>query len=118
MSVYLRLRRFVDRDLSRQSPYGRSARSSIFAVMVPLAPVALLDKPYNAAELVTAALSASVAVAWITFLLWRASRLLRAAGARGDREFDRHSKHMLGPEYRSTESYTAARLRRRRGNSR
>ncbi|MEG8037886.1 hypothetical protein QP166_00445 [Sphingomonas sp. LR60] len=117
MSLYLRLRRFVDRDLSRRSVYGRSTTFSPLGVIVPLAPCAFLDKPYGFAELVIAAVSAAVAVIWIAFLLWRASRLLRAVGARGDRDFDRHSKYILGPEYRSTESYTAARLRKRRNGN-
>lgn len=116
MSIYLRLRRFVDRDLGRRSDYGRRANLSILGGMVPFGPLAFLKLPYNAAELVIAALSISVGVSWAAFVLWRCSRLLRAAGARGDRDFDRHTRHMLGREYRSTESFTAARSRRKRTN--
>jgi hypothetical protein len=114
MSMYLRLRRFVDRDLGHHLSYTQSATLSVWAVVVPLAPFVLLKSPYNAAELAIAALSITASVSWVAFLLWRCLRLLRAAGARGDRDFDRRSKHMLGPEYRSTESFTAARSRRKR----
>jgi hypothetical protein len=117
MSLYLRVRRFVDRDLSRRSLHGRSTTFSPLGVIVPIAPCAFLDRPYGLIKLVIAAVAVALAVTWVAFLLWRSSRLLRAAGARGDRDFDRHAKYMLGPEYRSTESYTAARLRRRRNGN-
>jgi hypothetical protein len=115
--AFLRLRRFVDRDLSRRSPHGRSANLSIWIGLIPLTPFVFLARPHSATELVIAACLSFISLCWAAFVAWRCSRLIRASGARGDRDFDRHTKPMLGREYKSAESATKARVRRRRTNS-
>ena len=37
--------------------------------------------------------------AWTGFVLWRASRIMKAATIRGDRQFDQRGKYLLPPEY-------------------
>lgn len=111
---YLRVRRWVDRDLAA---YPRDS----LALWGPtgIAILALVGA-YNAgpAEPVAVALFWLLIAppwgAWMGFLLWRASRIIRFEAIKGDREYDQRGKFLLPPEYARSESVAAASRRERR----
>lgn len=107
MKLSLGLRRFVDWDLSRPS----GAKAGTLSLLIGFAPVVPGVALRASAPLACGAL---VSLAWFGFVGWRASRLLRAAAVKGDRQFDRKTKFTLPPEYAASESVTAARRRARR----
>ena len=111
---YLRVRRWVDRDLAA---YPRDS----LALWGPTGIAALLFVgAYNAgpAEPVAVALFwlliAPPWAAWLVFVLWRASRIIRCETIKGDREYDQRGKYLLPPEYARSESVAAANSRDRR----
>lgn len=109
--TYLAIRRFVDRDLKR-SPI-RSI--SPFLGFPPLIGAELIVKSLNtpAATLVWSA-SIAFSFAWTGFVVWRAFRLLKADGIKGDRRFDQKTKYELSAEYWTSESASQATRRSRK----
>ena len=101
MSLYLRLRRWVD----AQWVEGLGYKSLIVVTMLPflLIPVVGLWWIWPAAVM---------ALAWSTFIGWRGYRLARA----NDAHFDRKTKYMLSKEYHTTESAMKASWQRKRNN--
>jgi hypothetical protein len=53
------------------------------------------------------------AAAWTAFAWWRGYRLFQAFGIRGDRRFDQREKFALPSEYRTSESATRTKQKRR-----
>lgn len=114
MTIFIRVCRFVDKDLSR-SGYVRLAPWSIALACATVAlPVPFLSHPYGVGEVVIIGLAAGLCLGWLTFVGWRGLRLIKAASLRADRTFDRTGKFELPTDHASTESSTAA-SRRRRG---
>jgi len=85
----------------------------MMVLVLPIITIQLVPRPYNLAGAAAVALLAAISLLWTGFVLWRVLRLSRASGVKGDREFDRSTRPMLGPEYRDAESATKARRRRR-----
>ncbi|ATQ41743.1 hypothetical protein [Caulobacter mirabilis] len=107
-SLYLKLRRSVDRDLSRQgrpmSPYWGLAPLGLLAFGHPF---------LGAMEIPAWCLAGAVAVAWAGFIAWRGLRLAKAHALKRDRDFDRRGKFGLAPVYWGSESAARAGSRRR-----
>ena len=111
---YLRVRRWLDQELTRDARYsiavwgptsvvgfalvGAFTAGPLEPVVVPLFWI-LVMPPWTG---------------WMAFVAWRASRLTRAAVIKGDREYDQHGKYLLPPEYARLESVAAANRRERR----
>jgi hypothetical protein len=109
-SPYLRLRRFVDRDLAAHprplSPY--------VGFLPAVAMGALGARMSGLPSLAGWALAVCCGICWTGFVIWRIARLGKAAGLKGDRRYDRRTRFILAAEYEETESVTAARRRRSR----
>lgn len=106
---YLRIRRWVDRDLaSLRRPV--SIFGPLFLAILALAAAHALG---GAAVAVGWTVIAPLALVWTSFIVWRAGRLYRAVGLKGDRTFDQRGKYQLSPEYHRSESVTAASRRNR-----
>ena len=103
--LYLRIRRWVDRDLA--TPGLRTITHMIG--FIPVLPVLLFDLFFDGPVMTGAwILAISLGVACSLFVLWRGARLMKALSIRGDRDFDRRVKFTLAPEHQRSESVTAA----------
>jgi hypothetical protein len=110
MSAYLRIRRFVDRDLG-----DRFRPASIFIALIPLLIAGVVTRQLGqVASPGIWIVGTVISICWLAFVAWRGSRLFRAVGLRGDREFDQVTKFTLPPEYRDSESLTRAMRRKPR----
>jgi hypothetical protein len=104
MSAYLRIRRFVDRDLR-----DRFRPASIFIALVPLLIAGVVARQLRPlASTGIWIVGTVISVCWLAFVAWRGSRLFWAVGLKGDQEFDQVTKFKLPPEYRDSESLTRA----------
>lgn len=109
MNVPRRVRQLVDSDLRRQQTLGGSGSLVlIIGCLLAVPPLVVLPEPWGKIG------AAAAAILWFGFVGWRALRLLKAEGIRGDRAYDRTLRPMLSKEYQSTESATATRQRKRR----
>ena len=108
--IYLRLRRLVDYDLVENS-----RPISLILSFVPIGGgMAVANTGVGGlAAAFGWLLATSVGAAWTGFVLWRVARLSKAAALKGDRGYDQRTKFALPPEYKKTESATAAAQRRR-----
>jgi hypothetical protein len=107
---YLRIRRWVDRDVSRPSV----SSVAIGPACLALAPfVALEYLTDGAAPNALLALPAPIALGWFGFVCWRGSRMARAGMLKSSRDYDRKGKYLLPPEYANSESSFAAARRKR-----
>jgi hypothetical protein len=107
---YLAVRRFVDRDVARNS----RPPTLFLGFVVPV----MLMAPFHGRVPVPALIAGWVVVggagvAWSAFVWWRAWRIMSANAIRSDREFDREGKFKLPPEYWTSESATRAARRKR-----
>lgn len=107
-SLYHRVRWFVDRDQSQLRSI--TLIFGTFPIVVGGLIQSLLDDADTTIVWVTAI---GASVAWTAFVCWRMYRLTKAYGLRRDRQFDTRDRFLLPPEYRSAESVTKARRRRR-----
>ena len=108
-SLYLRIRRFVDRD---QSTRARPA-TPVLGIL-PLASAGLIQTHLSdLAATWTWGIAVVISVAWTAFAWWRGYRLLKAVGVRGDREYDETNKFALAAEYHNSESATKAKQKRK-----
>ena len=108
-SLYLRVRRWVDRQFH---PAG-DPKALVFPPM-PFALLALMIGGWRvgpAAPGVYAAIG--IYLAWSIFVGWRWVRMMRTIALRRDRRFDREGRFELPPEYRDTHSATKARSEQR-----
>lgn len=55
----------------------------------------------------------AVVLAWNAFVIWRATRIVRAFSIKGDRDYDQRVKFILDPEQQRSESVTATSQRKR-----
>ena len=111
--LYPSIRRFVDRDLKRHG----ARPFSLFIAIVPLLVAALLAGHLGrSASFLLWAACIAVSAGWTIFVGWRALLLLLKASVRADEAYDAHTKYLLPPEYRDTESATSARRKRRRSS--
>lgn len=112
---YLKVRRWVDRDLVDYPRHSIALQGGFLALM-------LLALAAYAGGLVTIIafwlMIFPVGAAWLGFVFWRAYRLSQAATIRNDRLYDQKAKFMLPHEYATTESVSAASRRKRRKASR
>jgi hypothetical protein len=113
-STYVKVRRWVDHDLVTYPRHSLALQGSFILVFV-IGLGAYAGKPV--ALVAFWFLIFPLWVAWAVFVLWRVSRLTRAAAILGDRQYDQKTRFMLPPEYADSESVTAA-SRRRRLNAR
>jgi hypothetical protein len=104
VSAYLRIRKWVDESLGAYSVV--SYKVPFFLAIIPFFAVPLLGSWWLAPSIAWAAL-------WTGFVSWRAYRLMRATGIKGDRAYDRKGKFRLSHEYWSTESATASGRRKK-----
>lgn len=112
MKRFARLCRFVDWDLSKTGGVRAGDFSLLIGVAVIGIPLPFLSWPYRGGEAVFIFVAIAAFLAWSWFVGWRAWRLFRASGIRGDRKYDREGKFELPAEYASTESATQAARRR------
>lgn len=112
MSRYLKLRRVVDRDLSRGGLQRSGLWSFLIALWLAVWPVPLVQRPFGSADYALITIGVITTTFWLLFVCWRASRLIRATALRGDRAYDRHDKYCLAREYHDTHSATRTRRRR------
>lgn len=112
MSSYFKLRRMVDRDLSRSGPQRNGVWSFTIALLLAVWPLPFVEHPFGPAEYAVMTVGVITTTSWLLFVCWRATRLFRAMALRGDREYDRHDKYCLSQDYRDTHSATQARRRR------
>jgi hypothetical protein len=108
-SIYLRIRRGVDHDLSTRTKPG-----SPVLIAIPIIAAMLVERA-GSAHLTTVAwiLALALSTAWLLFIGWRTSRMFRASGIKGDRDYDRQGRFALPTNYANSESATRARRRRR-----
>ncbi|MDO7842840.1 hypothetical protein [Sphingomonas immobilis] len=105
---YLAVRRWVDRDIKENSrPISPWVATPAFVLGVVMLKGPLLVDLAGGCVLLTA-------LVWSAFALWRSVRQMKAGILRGDRYYDQRAKFALPPEYRDSESLTAARQRKRR----
>ncbi len=112
MRAYRRLCHFVDWDLSKTGYVRSGAWSIAIALAVVTLPLPILRVPYEGGEVALLAVTAGLAVAWLSFVAWRGWRLIRAGSARSDHAYDCEGKFKLPPEYAASESATRAAHRR------
>ena len=112
MKSYMRLRKFVDWDLSKTGAIRSGAASLLIAMAIASAPFIVVERPFATKALTAICLAFAASLAWLAFVAWRSYRLLRTQAIKGDRKFDLRDKHRLPEEYASTESATKARVRR------
>jgi hypothetical protein len=112
MKPYMRLRKFVDWDLSKTGAIRSGAATLLIAMAIASAPFIVVEQPFSANAWAAICLAFAASLAWLAFVAWRGYRLLRAHAIKGDRKFDLRDKHRLHEEYASTESATKARVRR------
>jgi hypothetical protein len=117
MTAFIRLCRFVDWDLTKTGYIRSGAWSIAIGLATASLPLPFLDFPYRGWEAVVIAIAAALGLAWYTFVAWRGWRLVRSAGVRGDRDYDRQGKYDLPSEYAATESATMAAGRGRKQNA-
>jgi hypothetical protein len=113
--TYGRLKRWVDKDLAAGWPVRRP-----LALYGPFCAAGFVGiGAYNAGSFAGFAVAlfwwviVPLWAIWTAFVLWRASRLMRAVTLRSDRLYDRGGKYLLPPEYAATESLTAIHRRAR-----
>jgi hypothetical protein len=114
MTVFTRLCRFMDWDLSATGYVRSGAWSITSGLLIVNLPIPFVSRPYGVLEMLVIAMVVGLALAWFAFVAWRGWRLLRASGARGDRAYDRHGKFDLPSEYAASESATRATRRRKK----
>ena len=110
---YLKLRKWVDRDLKNHS--SLSPYLTVVPAFVMWWAQAPLSGPWRIIGWSTAI---GWAAAWGAFVVWRTVRLWRIALLQGGRVYDERIKYMLPPEYRDTESAGAVRRRKMRAKYR
>ncbi|RZJ01246.1 MAG: hypothetical protein EON90_03685 [Brevundimonas sp.] len=107
--AYLRLRRWVDQDLtSQRRPLAIFGPTFIVAV--------ILMGVYGSGGVAILAGWAVITLfgaPWAAFVGWRAVRQVRAMTTKGDRDYDHRTKYLLAPEHQASESVLAARRRKR-----
>jgi hypothetical protein len=107
-NLYLRVRRWVDEDITHVSRG--------FSIFGPVLGASLLMIGAHAAGPMTAAagyiLVVAPAAAWIVFVGWRIVRLYRVISIKGDWAYDQKGKFLLAPEHQRSESVTAASRRK------
>jgi len=94
-STYLAVRRLVDADLGR-----RHRPVSPWLAVVPFVLGVAVPGRHQSACLVAAG---ALALAWLGFIGWRSVRLLKAAGMRAGRRYERDGRYRLSAEYHDTE---------------
>lgn len=108
--LYLRVRGWVDRDLA-----SHMRPASLFLPFVLIVPTLWMREGAYGSVFPTIWPAVLVSSAcWTVFVLWRALRLMRAVGLRGDRRFDRITKFTLDRDQQRAESVLAARRRKAR----
>ena len=106
---YLKVRRWVDRDLENYRPL------SLYATFLPIILMSALNRALSHPwRIVGWSLAIGLSATWGAFVLWRFVRYYRAAMLESDRAYDQRIKYALPPEYRDTESAGEARRRRAR----
>lgn len=113
MTLLARLRRFVDWDLGRSG--GVRAGAWILLISgLPFVSLLVFERLAGHRSGTAIILASAVTAAWLGFVGWRGWRLLRASGARSDRDFDQRGKFRLPPEHQDSESVTKAQRRDKR----
>ena len=105
MSIISRLSRFVDWDLKTGGV--QAGACSLLILIVAVFPLVATR------SIIGVVVAATFATVWLAFVGWRAWRLFKAIGIKGDRKFDREDKFKLPPEYAASESVTRAHQRTR-----
>ncbi len=113
--TYLKVRRWVDRDVTTYPRYSVAFQGAFIAMIVLLLGAHALGR---VATLGFWLLIFPLWAAWTAFVLWRVVRITRAATIRGDRGYDQKTKFILPPEYAQSESVLAASRRGRRSRRR
>jgi hypothetical protein len=108
--VYLRTRKWVDRDLAEHYRPFTPLLGFMPPILVAVAGVGFR----TAAEIILWGMAVTVGVVWTIFVLWRVVRAISAAVVKGDLRYDRSIKYRLSWAYRRSESVTAARRRSNR----
>lgn len=124
--LYLKIRRWVDRDLSRGARVvhraesaeivgdGRPGLSTIVAV-VPFVIVAAINGfPKGALPTTEVVPALALGIGWFLFLSWRSWRLLLAKSLKDGRYYERRGRSFLPAEYRDSEDGLLASRRRQR----
>ena len=110
MKVFALLRRFVDWDLSR-GPSVSTGNLTILVLVFPwFAMLPLRGIVTGAAWTAVVSVTAVATAVWLGFVAWRGWRLIRIAGIRGDRAYDRTGKLKASSVYRATESVTETKI--------
>ena len=119
VNFYLRIRRWVDRDLASRSLNTIAHVFGLIPILVAALAQNVFEQPVTT---VVWTVAIGLCVAWTAFIVWRGVRLIKAGSIKGDREFDQTGKFLLSPEYHRSESVTATlqrkRKKRRRARSR
>ena len=109
--VYLDVRRWTDAELTREPRGGLGLAPMVLAIGIGLLFQAATTGPVRSAAW---AVCVAAATLWIGFISWRGIRLIKAASLLGDRDYDRHGRFLLPPEYAGSESHLSHRRRLKR----
>lgn len=110
--TYLKLRRWVDRDVSAYPHHSIAFQGALIAMGILLFGAHVLG---GVTILGFWLVVFPTWAMWTVFVLWRVVRISRAAMIKGDRGYDQKTRYILPPEYADSESVlTASRRGRRR----
>ena len=113
--TYLKVRRWVDRDISVYPRQSIALLGAFLAMMISLLGASALGP---LATLGFWILILPIWSAWTVFVVWRLFRITRALSMKGDRGYDQKTKFSLPPQYADSESVLAASRRGRRSRRR
>ena len=113
MKLIANLHRFIAWDFKGGPPSATRA-SYVIAVLIALSPMSILERPYEGSDIVIFSITTMLSLSWLGFVAWRLFRITKAESISADRQYDRHGKFELPPEYSATESATSASRRKRR----
>lgn len=106
MSIYLKIRKWVDRDLSQ---YGKP-----LSLIMPQAAagLAIMAMPTTALRWMALLLIGVPCFLWTTFVLWRGWRLTKAHQLRSARYYEQYTRYTLPTEYADSEDALLAKRRK------
>ena len=112
MSLYRAIRRFVDWDLSHGPRLGQDGRLvgfgepkpgiSLLLAILPIVGAAFAGTINDAPVLWSTALA--IVAIWLSFVAWRAARLMKARAYKSGRYYERRGRYYLPSEYADTTS--------------
>jgi type VI protein secretion system component VasK len=109
--AWLLVRGWTDRTLRNR---GRAWKQALLPAFLPFFILIAFDKVQTLSRDDWRWAAAAIwFVGWLLFVGWRFWRMMREAGIKGDRHYDREGKYDLPPEYADSESATKARRRRK-----